>query len=356
MSRRIGVAVIGLGTIGQVHVEALKDLEKSTNLVKLVGIHSLSRRKVREFASRYGCKGYESYDDVVRDPEVDVVVIATPHYLHAWQAFYAMEHGKHVIVEKPMATTVTAAREMISKARRKGIKLGVIFQGRYADGVVELKRYVDSNALGKILLVTGEMMWYRDETSYYLKDELARSWRGLWATEGGGALINQAIHTIDLMLWFGGDVEEVVGYIDNLTHPSVNVEDIGIGVMKYRSGGYGVLIANLFTKPSTYQYRRIKIFGSKGQAELWDNELVFLKTEDDISIERKPGYSSETLKVPGGLHRKLFEDFLKALSEDRDFPITGEEGLKSLEIVRAIYYSSTRKTHVKLPLLADGVF
>ncbi|MCC6058235.1 MAG: Gfo/Idh/MocA family oxidoreductase [Desulfurococcaceae archaeon] len=356
MVRRIGVAVVGLGAIGRVHVEAIKDLEKSTDYVKLVGVHSLTRSRVEEFASKYSCKAYYTYDDVVKDPEVDVVTIATPHYVHAWQAMYAMEYGKHVIVEKPMATTVTAAREMISKAKRKGVKLGVVYQGRYADGVVELLNYINSGVLGKIYLVVGEMMWWRDEATYYLRDEFARSWRGMWGTEGGGALINQAIHTIDLMLIFGGDVDEVVGYIDNLAHPSISVEDMGVAIMKYRNGGYGVLTASLNTKPATHQYRRIRVFGSRGQAELWDNELVLLKTENGVSIERQPGYRAETLKVPGGLHRKLFEDFLKALYEGRDFPITGEEGLKSLEIVRAIYYSSTRRTYVKLPLPTDGVF
>ena len=355
MSRRIGVAVVGTGAIGSVHIEAIKDLERSTDFVKLAGITSLNRSDIEEFASRYGCKGYYTYDDVVKDPEVDVITIATPHYLHAWQAIYAMEFGKHVIVEKPIATTVTAAKEMVLKARRKGLKLGVIYQGRYADGVRELKKYLDGNSIGRPLQIVSEMMWFRDEATYYLKDELARSWRGMWATEGGGALINQAIHTIDLMLWLGGEVEEVVGYIDNLAHPSINVEDIGIGLMKYRAGGYGVLIANLFTKPPTHQYRRVRIFGTKGQAELWDSELVLLKSEDGLSIERSPGYSRETIKVPGGLHRRLFEDFLKALLEERDFPITGEDGLKSLEVVRAIYYSSIRKMHVKLPLEADGV-
>ncbi|MCS7110682.1 MAG: Gfo/Idh/MocA family oxidoreductase [Ignisphaera sp.] len=355
MPRKIGVAVVGIGAIGRVHVEAIKDLERSTEYVKLIGITSLSRVHIDEFSSRYGCKGYYSYDDVVRDPEVDVITIATPHYLHAWQAMYAIEFGKHVIVEKPIATTVTAAKEMVLKARRKGVKLGVIYQGRYADGVRELKRHLDDNIIGKPLLIVGEMMWFRDQEAYYLKDELARSWRGMWATEGGGALINQAIHTIDLMLWFGGEADEVVGYIDNLSHPSIDVEDVGIGLIKYRKEGYGVLTANLFTKPNTHQYRRIRIFGSKGQAELWDNELILLKSENGVSIERRPGYSTETIKVPGGLHRKLFEDFFTALLNEEDFPITGEEGLKSLEVVRAIYYSSKRKTHVKLPLEADGI-
>lgn len=355
MYHKIGVAVTGLGAIGRLHVEAIKDLEVSTGYIKLVGVNSLRRAVTEEVAARYNCKAYYSFDDLVKDPEVDVVSIATPHHLHAWQAIYAIEHSKHVIVEKPIATTVTAAKEMISRARRKGVKLGVIYQGRYADGVKELKNHIDNNVLGKLLLIVGEVMWYRDERTYYLRDELARSWRGMWSTEGGGVLINQAIHTIDLMIFLGGEIDEVVGYIDNLAHPSIDVEDVSIGMLRYRSGGYGVLVANLFTKPHTHQYRRIRVFGTKGQAELWDNELILLKSEEGISVERVYGYSSETLKVPGGLHRKLFEDFLKALIEGKDFPITGEEGLKSLEIVRAIYYSSRRKMYVKLPLEGDGI-
>jgi predicted dehydrogenase len=116
----------------------------------------------------------------------------------------AMEYKKHVIVEKPMATSVTAAREMISRARRNGVRLGVIYQGRYSEGASKLKTLIAEGALGKILLVVGEMMWWRDEKTYYLKDETARSWRGMWGTEGGGALINQAIHLVDLIIWLSG--------------------------------------------------------------------------------------------------------------------------------------------------------
>ena len=349
MSRIPGIAVIGLGVIGVVHVEVLKELERR-GVARLIGVYDIDPSRTSEISSKYGCKGYASLKETLLDPSVDVVSIATPHYLHAGQAIMAMEYKKHVIVEKPMATSVTAAREMISRARRNGVRLGVIYQGRYSEGASKLKTLIAEGVLGKILLVVGEMMWWRDEKTYYLKDETARSWRGMWGTEGGGALINQATHLVDLIIWLSGDVEEVFGYIDNLAHPSIDVEDLGIAVMKLRGGGYGSLVANLFTRPERYQYRRLRILGEKGQAELADTELVFLKTVDGLSIEAKGEAKAETISMPWHLHARLFEDFLLALKEDRDFPIDGEEGLKSLETVKAIYYSSQIRQPVKLPL------
>lgn len=344
-----GLAVIGLGVIGVVHVEAIKELERR-GVARLVGVYDVDPSKTSEISSKYGCKGYSSLKELLLDPKVDVVSIATPHYLHAGQAIMAMEYKKHVIVEKPMATSVTSAKEMISRARRNGVKLGVIYQGRYSEGVKKLKNLLSEGALGRILLVVGEMMWWRDEKTYYLRDETARSWRGMWSTEGGGALINQAIHLVDLIIWLSGDVEEVFGYIDNLAHPSIDVEDLGVAVMRLRGGGYGSLVANLFTRPETHQYRRLRILGEKGQAELADTELVFLKTIEGLSIEARREARADTISTPWYLHTRLFEDFLTALREDRDFPINGEEGLKSLEVVRAIYYSSQIKQPVKLPL------
>ncbi|MEM0027415.1 MAG: Gfo/Idh/MocA family oxidoreductase [Ignisphaera sp.] len=348
--RKFNVCVVGLGMIGEIHVKALSELRKE-GYVDTIGVLTSSPAKADYYKNTYGCKTYMSLNEVAKDNMIDVVVIATPHYLHHGQAMLLMEYGKHVIVEKPIAINITAAKEMISKAKKKGVRLGVVFQHRYADDVKLLKEYIDEGVMGDIHYIQGEVMWWREESAYYLKDEVARSWRGMWSTEGGGAMINQAIHIVDLIQWFSCSVaEEVYGYIDNLMHPSINVEDMGIALIKFRGKTYASISASLCTRPPSYQYTKIKIFGSKGLAELHNDELRILKSDSGIDIDKISTPASETLRVQHELHARLLKDFLIALREDRDFPINGEEGLKSLEIVRALYISSTIKQPVKLPL------
>lgn len=340
----IRAAVVGLGAIGRRHVESLKELEQEGFGVKLVGVMDVVKMKVDEYSSKYHCKGYYSYDEVVKDPEVDVVFIATPHYLHAQQAIYAMENKKHVIVEKPMAITLASAKEMISKARRNGVRLGVIYQRRYAYAIQKLKELISSNILGKIFIAEASLMWYRSEEEYYLKDEVARSWRGMWSTEGGGLLMTQAIHIIDLLIYLLGDADEVYGYIDNVNHTNISVEDTAVAVIKFKNEVLATLTSSISFQPPEKQYWRISVFGTNGFAEV-ENEsfkqvAVLSQTLDQSLFEKRKE----------NLHKKLFKEFLIALREDRDFPINGEEGYKSLELVKAIYYTTILGKPIKLPL------
>jgi len=351
--RRLGVAVAGLGTIGRVHVEAIKEIEKSSGIAKLVAVLSRDRAKVEELARSYGVKGCLTEKEVARDPEVDVVIVATPTYLHGPQAIFYMEYGKHVIVEKPMATSLVEAREMIAKSRKLGVKLGVVFQERYAHDIAMLKKIIDDGGLGKLLLIEGDMKWWRGEEDYYLRGRDSRSWRGMWGTEGGGALTNQGIHTVDLLIWFGGDVELVAGMIANLSHPSITVEDTAVASMRFKSGALGTLVATVSAQPPTMQYRKIRVFGTEGRAEITDRTLTHLFTSSGRRVSHAEQPKSDTLKQGVELHRRLLEDFLSALLEDKDFPIPGEDGIKSLELVKAIYLSSRMKSFVKLPLDID---
>jgi len=342
--KTIGAAVVGLGAIGRKHADSLKELEKEGFSVRLVAVMDVLKSRVDEYAARYSCKGYYVYDDVVKDPEVDVVFIASPHHVHAQQAIYAMEYGKHVIVEKPMAITLASAKEMIDKARKNGVKLGVIYQRRYIDAVQKLKEMIDRGVLERVFMAEASLMWFRSEEGYYLKDEVARSWRGMWSTEGGGLLMTQAIHVIDLLVYLFGDAEEVYGYTENVSHPAVNVEDSAVAIIKFRGGVLATLSSSLSFYPPDKQYWRIRVFGVNGFAEV-ENE-----TFTQIAIK---GYSPEqTLfeRKKENLHKKLFKDFLTRLQEGKDFPINGEEAYKSLEIVKAVYYAMTTKKPAKIPL------
>lgn len=347
--KKIGIGVVGLGNIGKVHARIIKELEQENDRIKLVAVVDQIKGVAESIAQQYNVKYYLSLDEVVKDPDVDLITIATPSYLHGPQALYAMEYNKHVIVEKPMAITLTQAKEMVSHSRKKGVRLGVVFQERYADDIRKLKDIISQGKLGKVFLIEGEMKWWRDEKNYYLKDELARSWRGMWGTEGGGAMTNQGIHTVDLMIWLGGDVDEVAGFIANLTHPSITVEDTAVAVIKFKSGILGTISQTVSTRPDNAQYRKIRVYGTEGQAEIYDTSLSMLKTStENIEVDLKK--ERETLFRGENLHKKLFRDFLNRLLGDEDFPISGEEGMKSLELIKAIYWSSSTRQFVKLPL------
>ncbi|MEM2528081.1 MAG: Gfo/Idh/MocA family oxidoreductase [Ignisphaera sp.] len=342
--KTVNVAVVGLGAIGRRHVESLKELELEGYGVKLIAVMDVLKGRVDEFASRYGCRGYTTYDDVVRDPEIDVVSIATPHYLHAQQAIYAMEHKKHVIVEKPMAITLASAKEMILKARKNGVRLGVVYQRRYSEAIQKLREMVCNGVLGKVFLAEASLMWYRDEEDYFLKDEIARSWRGLLSTEGGGLLMTQAIHVVDLLIFLFREAEEAYGYIDNVSHPSIDVEDTTTAIIKFKNRVTASLTASISFQPPDKQYWRIRVFGTKGFAEVENETFTQIQVKDQaidhIAYEKKRE----------NLHKKLFKDFLTKLQNDEDFPINGEEGYKSLELVKAIYYSTILAKPTKIPL------
>jgi len=342
----LGVAVIGLGAMGSEHAKFFKKDIKGAKLVAVVDqIKSVSEN----FGTQLGVKSYTTIDDAVRDPTVDVVCIATPTYLHVPQALYAMEYGKHVLVEKPMSTTLMGAKQLIKRAKQKGVKLGVDFMERYSDGVITLKSKIKNGELGDIFLIDGEMKWWRDQSTYYLRDEVARGWRGMWETEGGGALTNQGIHTIDTMINLVGEVEQVAGFAINASHPAVEVEDTGVAALKFKNGLVGTISQTVSTRPERFQFRKVKVYGTKGQAELTETELTQLKTETANEMKSSEEVS-ETIKQNPNLYVRLLQDFVDSIAQDREFQVNGEEGIKSLEVIKAIYLSSRTNQVIKLPL------
>ncbi|QXJ27571.1 Myo-inositol 2-dehydrogenase [Saccharolobus shibatae B12] len=349
MPKRFGVAVVGLGSIGKTHVKALKELEKETEFVRLIAVVDQVKAVAEKAGSENGVSYYTTIDEALRNPEVNVITVATPSYLHAPQAILAMEYGKHVIVEKPMATTLAGAREMVSRAERNGVKLGVIFQERYAPDIKRLKNDI-LKELGRVYLVESELKWYRDIKGYYKRDEIAKSWRGMWNTEGGGVLTNQGIHTIDLMVWLNGDVTEVSGFIGNITHDGIEVEDTAVATIKYRNGALGTISQTVSMKPTNFQYRKIRVHGSDGFVEVTDDKITTVAIEGKEELKNVANYKEETITQWGDSHKALFKDFLKSLLQGNDFPINGKEGMKSLELIKAIYLSSYSSQIIKLPL------
>ncbi|RLF14151.1 MAG: gfo/Idh/MocA family oxidoreductase [Thermoprotei archaeon] len=344
-SKLVRAAVVGLGAIGPVHIKGYLQCEHA----ELVAVCDTRKELVKKWSKELKVDGYTSYIELLKREDIDAVSICTPHYLHAPMTIAAAVHGKHVLVEKPMATSLMEADEMIKACREAGVKLGVIFQSRFAEGPRKVKKAIEEGKLGKIVMAEAIVKWFRSDTKYYHADKWAESWRGKWSTEGGGALINQAIHTIDLFQWFLGPVDHLYGLYGTYTH-TIEVEDAAVAVLKFKNGALGV-IEGTVSMPKEYQVTRISILGSKGYVVLDGTEIKVWKVEgEEIAKEEKEEGVKETLKVAPDLHALQIKDFVESIIENREPLVNGEEGRKSLEIIIAIYMSERLRQPIKFPV------
>src|SRR3954452_11385774 len=227
---RLRTALIGCGKVGQIHAAALRDLPES----EFVAACDPQRERAEAFASLHGTRPYTDVGTMLTETGAQAVVIGTPHPLHATAAIASMEAGVHVLVENPRAASLADCDAMIATARRTGTTLGVISQRRFYEPVRRLKEAIDAGKIGRPVLGVFQMFSWRDR-AYYQADP----WRGKWATEGGGVLVNQSPHQLDLLMWLMGDVEEVSGYWANLNHPEIEVEDTAVANLRFRGGGLG---------------------------------------------------------------------------------------------------------------------
>ncbi len=345
-SKLVRVGIIGLGAIGPVHIQGFQACENA----EIVAVCDIRKELVKMWSKKLNVDGYTSYLELLRREDIDAVSICTPHHTHAPITIAAAVHGKHVLVEKPMATSLMEADEMIKACREAGVKLGVIFQSRFAEGPRILKKALEQGKLGKIVMAEAIVKWFRSDKEYYHRDKWAECWRGKWSTEGGGALINQAIHTIDLLQWFMGPVDHLYGLYGTYTH-TIEVEDTAVAVMKFKNGALGV-IEGTVSMPREFQTTKITILGSKGYVELTGTRITAWKVEGEEkppTLEEKK-YLKETLKVKPTGHMLQIQDFVNAIIENREPLVNGEEGRKSLEIIVAIYMSSRTGMPVKFPV------
>ncbi len=345
----VGLAVIGsTGVIGRVHIDAIAQLDSC----RLVGINSRTRQPLQQQAAELGVIPYPTLDDALSDPDVDAIAIATPHRSHADITEMAATAGKHVLVEKPMSVTLSEADRMIQVCGDAGVKLGVLFNNRFRPEALKMRELVESGVIGDIYRVSMASAMIRSQDYY---DRL--SWRGKWQAEGGGALLNQGIHAIDLMQWVGGLPTGVMGIVSTLRH-DIEVEDFATAAMTYEGGGHGTLHCSTSQAPN---HQRLELWGNEGAIIMddWSVTLHRLDTtvDDFINQDRSPTYGSPastaetfTFEPVGGTHVPAIDDFASAIIEDREPAITGEDGLKSQEIVAAVTLSGCRNKQVDIPV------
>jgi UDP-N-acetyl-2-amino-2-deoxyglucuronate dehydrogenase len=346
-----GFAIVGSGAIGSFHAERLQAVERA----RLVAVCDENPQRAREFAERFDCDAYTSLDDMLVCGDIDIVNLCTPSSLHGQQAIACAQSGKHVITEKPMDITLEKADSMIAACREAGIKLGIISQHRLDPSVITLKRLLDEGAFGKLVVGTGAINWYRSQQYYD-----SSPWRGTWQWDGGGALMNQGIHIVDLLQYLMGPVDTVYAQCETLGHQGIEVEDVAVTTLRFQSGAIGTLVGTTSAYPGLNT--RLEIFGTDGSAVIENDALIFCSyrnrsgvggeviEESSVCEHRHKGSkgAANPMSISGHTHILQFNDFIVAIDEDREPIISGIEGRKPLAIILAAYESSRTGRSVKL--------
>ena len=358
----VGVAIIGPGKVAHTHARAVQSLSRA----RLVAVGGRDPARTQAFAAAYQARAYTDLDALLADPAVQAVILTTPHPAHAEAAVRAARAGVHVLVEKPLATTVADCDRMIEAAQGAGVWLGTISQRRWYEPVQRVKQAIEGGRIGKPILALLTVLGWRGP-EYYAMD----AWRGRWDTEGGGVLVNQTSHQLDLLQWLMGPVDELFAYWSNLNHPYIEVEDSAVAVLRFRNGALGNLVVSNSQNPGLYG--RIHIFGDSGAGvgvqtdggsmfvagvsaavEPPFNDLWTIPGEG----ERLPVWQAEDrargVDVGSHYHCLQIEDFFDAIIDGRPPYVTGEDGRRAVEIFEAVYRSQRERAPVTFPLEAQG--
>jgi UDP-N-acetyl-2-amino-2-deoxyglucuronate dehydrogenase len=331
------VGVVGAGSIGRMHIRAFKDLGARVSVIS-----SRRAEQAALVAREESCEFTTDPDELVRRPDVDLVSITTSSGSHARLALAAIAAGKHVVIEKPMAMNAADARRIIEAAAAKKVTLSVISQRRFEPTHQAVKRIVEGGALGRLLLLEARCPYYRTQEYYDSAD-----WRGSIA-EDGGALMNQSIHSVDLMLWFGGRAREVVGRIATQTH-RMEAEDLALCIVTFASGALGTISASTSIRPGFLP--ALDLFGERGSIKL-EGAAITHWTVPGVEMPTTTGPTSAGVASPQLAshehHRTQLADILAAIDGGRAPLVTGEDGLRAVELVDGVYQSARSNRPVTL--------
>lgn len=340
MNIRIGFS--GCGAIATHHYVAIQNTPNAV----FVGATAAKPEYAIPFCSEHNGRVFDSYEDMLRSPDIDAVCILSPSGLHAEQTIQAIHAGKHVLVEKPMALTLSQADSVIEEAKRHNVKVGAVSQFRLSDSINRVKHTIDCGLLGR--LVTADVsMKYNRSTEYYSSSP----WRGTWAMDGGGALMNQGIHGIDTLLYLMGDVKSVYGITRTLKH-SIEVEDTALAALEFQCGALGYIQGTTSVYPGVP--RRISISGTKGTISLIEQEIVDWNIEgQDIPADLNNEHSirsgaSNPLDFDADGHIRQMRDFVNAILENREPAVNCVQARRAILLITAIYESSATGKRIDL--------
>jgi UDP-N-acetyl-2-amino-2-deoxyglucuronate dehydrogenase len=358
----VRTALIGCGKVGQIHAAALASLPES----QFVAVCDRDPKRAADFAQRYGVQAFTDVTTMIRDAGAQAAIICTPHPQHAEPVIRAAEAGVHSLVEKPLAASLDDCDAMLAASAKAKTILAVISQRRLYEPVRRMKSAIDSGKIGRPVLGVFTMYSWRDP-SYYQSDP----WRGKWSTEGGGVLVNQSPHQLDLLQWFMGEIDEIGGYWANLNHPTVEVDDTAVAMIRFKNGGLGSIVTSLAQKPGIYT--RVHIHGANGAsvgvetdrgatfiagvssiAEPPLNDLWTIPGEEHLlaSFQAEDRDFFSRSNATNHYHALQIQDFLQAILQNRPPLVTGEEGRIVVEMFTAIYRSQLERRPIKFPLSA----
>ncbi len=341
-------ALIGCGRISPNHVVAAKN--NGLDIVGLVDIDiENARDKVLKFDLNQDVRIYTDYKEMLEKEHPELVAIATESGKHAQIALHCLDCGCNIIIEKPIALSISDANAIINKGREKGVKVCACHQNRFNKSIVEIRKAIEKKRFGKLLYGTAHIRWARNH-EYYDR----ASWRGTWEQDGG-ALMNQCIHDIDLLRWMMGDeIDTVYGVTDRLIHPYIEAEDLGIAVIKFKNGSYGIVEGTTDIFPKNLE-ETLYIFGEKGTVKA-GGEAVNIIEEwkfsdyfgDEEEVKRE--CAENPPNVYGFGHTKLYRNVIASIEGKEELAVDAEAGKRALELVLAIYKSAADGKPVKLPL------
>lgn len=346
MDRVYNFGIIGAGVIGNFHAQAVNSLSNA----RLRSICDNNLDRAISLAHRYGVKAFQDYNEMLNDMELDIVTIATPSGLHLEPSIAAAKAHKHVLCEKPLEITPDRIDKMISAHKEAGTQLGCILQTRYTPALQPLRDAVMQQRFGTITYAGVYVPWWRTDEYYN------NSWHGTWNLDGGGALMNQSIHMIDMLCSIMPEVKSVMAYTNSIGHPGIEAEDTAVATLKFVNGALGVIYGSTASYPG--QLKRFEISGTRGTViYIEDSYLVFefqdKRSEDNEvmrQFEKVKGQSgtSDPAAIPHELHALCFKDFITALETKKTFWIDGQQAKKSVELIHAIYESSKKSGLVSL--------
>lgn len=334
-NRKINFGILGCGLIASVHADAISNIDNAT----LVGVADNSLEFAKNFAQKRGVKAFNDYFEMLSSSDIDVVCICTPSCFHAQNAIDALNNGKHVVLEKPMALSTKDADLVIETSKKTGKLLTVISQLRFSEDVLRVKKLIEEGALGKITLCELNMRYYRSPDYYS-----SSPWKGTLKFDGGGALMNQGIHGVDLFEYMIGDIKNVNGVIKTLVH-DIEVEDSAVAIVEFSNGALGTIMASSCAYPGFN--RKITINGSDGYVILSENKIEKLVIKNTVCEENdleKLSTSSDPSTVSYEYHKRQLQNLISAINGEEELLIDASEGKKAVKIIELIYQTSAKNS------------
>lgn len=352
MTKKLRFGIIGCGVIGRLHAEAITSLPDA----QLVAVADIIPELAQKLAEAFHVTPYSDVQQMLAHEQLDVVDVCTPSGMHGKDAYQVMRSGRNVIVEKPMEINHAAIEEMLRVQQETGVKMAVISQHRFDSATGQVHDLIEQQAFGRLVLGNALVPWWRSQAYYD-----SGAWRGTWELDGGGVLMNQSIHSIDVLQWLMGPVKSVFAYSDTLVH-HMETEDVAVAVLRFANGALGTIAATTGAYPGTGT--RIEIYGDKGSAVIEDDRLSYLHLARDDREEVGPYGAGREQRVPASpagpsaaqnpaalairSHALQIEDMMRAIRENGTPLVDGYAAKHPVEIILGIYESA--RTHREVTL------